>query len=205
MGLARYLFLGGIWLRQKIGSPVHDLPFSIRRRGFAGLMMGFFFVILYPVFRPPGTSLAAMVFGFYLLSGFLYDWFIVAGWLPDRLIPILKRYLKGVTSYLPLILRLILTFWVVFQIVPNLIIDPTEWLVWVEAGVGVCLILGIAGRITAIIALVILGLQQVSGPLDIFAAWLIILYSNLLFLGTGSYSLFPIENRLIYHRIGDPG
>ena len=147
----------------------------------------------------------ALDYGFYLLSGFLYDWFIVAGWLPDRLIPILKRYLKVVTSYLPLILRLILTFWVVFQIVPNLIIDPTEGLVWVEAGVGLCLILGIAGRITAIIALVILGLQQVSGPLDIFAAWMIILYSNLLFLGTGSYSLFPIENRLIYHRIGDPG
>jgi phosphatidylglycerophosphate synthase len=38
VGLARYIFLGGIWLRQKLNLPVYNLPYSVRRRSLARQM-----------------------------------------------------------------------------------------------------------------------------------------------------------------------
>jgi CDP-diacylglycerol--glycerol-3-phosphate 3-phosphatidyltransferase len=84
IALARYLFLGGIWLRRRRGLPVHDLPPSISRRLFAGLQMGFLAFVLMPVFTPPGTYIAAGLFAVPFLSGFLWDWFIVSGMLEPR-------------------------------------------------------------------------------------------------------------------------
>jgi hypothetical protein len=77
-------------------------------------------------------------------------------------------------------------------------------LLWVEVGVVLCLIFGVAGRVMAIAALVILGFHQATTPLDSVQLGLIVLYANLLFLGTGALSLWPVEDHLIYHRVGDP-
>ena len=66
------------------------------------------------------------------------------------------------------------------------------------------MILGIAGRLSAVVALVVLGLYQIAAPLDTAQLGLLVLYTNLLFLGTGKFSLWPVENRLVYKRIGDP-
>jgi CDP-diacylglycerol--glycerol-3-phosphate 3-phosphatidyltransferase len=203
VGLARYLFLAGIWIRQRLGLPVQDLPFSVRRRGFAGLTMGLFFVILYPVFRPPGTYLAAAVFAPYLLGGFLWDWFITIGWLPTQPIPRLQRWQNRITRYLPLALRILLAAWWLIALLPQLSTHTGSILLWAQGAAALCLVLGIAGRITAIISLVLLGIQQASAPLAPLQLGLILLYANLLFLGTGAFSLWPVENRLIYHRVGD--
>jgi CDP-diacylglycerol--glycerol-3-phosphate 3-phosphatidyltransferase len=203
IGLARYIFLAGIWVREVIGLPVNDLPFSVRRRSYAGLTMGLFFVILYPVFTPPGTHIASAIFALYLLGGFLWDWLVVIGWLPGQ--PG-SRYLSlesFTVRYLPVILRFFLIFWGLTFLRFNLVQSPGSILLWVEAFVVVCLILGVAGRVTSIAALVVLGLHQAAAPLDSLQLSLIVLHTNLLFLGTGEYSLWPIENRLIYHRIGD--
>ena len=105
VGLARYIFLGGIWIREKLELPVYELPFSVRRRGFAGLTMGLFFVILYPVFKPPGTHLAAAVFAIYLLGGFIWDWFLTIGWLPPQPGERFLRLQNIVLQYIPIILR----------------------------------------------------------------------------------------------------
>ena len=64
--------------------------------------------------------------------------------------------------------------------------------------------LGIAGRVLSIAALVILGIYQAASPLEPLQLCLIVLYTNLLFLGTGALSLWPVEDNLIYHRVGDP-
>ena len=53
VGLARYLFLAGIWIRKQLGMAVFDLPPSNFRRGIAGLMMDFMAVLLFPIFSPP--------------------------------------------------------------------------------------------------------------------------------------------------------
>ena len=79
VGLARYLFVIGLWIRDRLGKTSIDLPPSVRRRAFAGIQMGFVGVILLPVFRPPGTYWAATVFGLLFLVGFVLDWFILSG------------------------------------------------------------------------------------------------------------------------------
>ena len=204
VGLARYIFLAGIWLRQKLGLPVYDLPFSVRRRGYAGLTMGLFFVILYPIFRPPGTHIAATVFAIYLLGGFVWDWLLTVGWLPSHPGEGYLRVEDFIQWNIPLVLRLILLVWGIANLGPALASQPASTLLWAEAIVNGCLILGIAGRSTAIAALVIIGLSQTAAPLDGWQTALIVLHTNLLFLGTGRLSLWPIENWLIFHRVGDP-
>lgn len=203
VGLARYLFLGGIWLREKLGLPVHDLLPSVRRRGFAGLTMGLFFVILYPIFKPPGTHIAAAVFAVYLLGGFLWDWFITIGWLPTQPNPSYQKLQKAITLYLPVVLRIIIAIWLFVVVLPELLYEADVLLRWVEGIVLFYLVLGIAGRVAAISALIVLGIQQSFAPLDFAHLALIVVITNLLFLGTGIFSLWPVENWLIFHRVGE--
>jgi CDP-diacylglycerol--glycerol-3-phosphate 3-phosphatidyltransferase len=203
VGLARYIFLGGIWIREKFGLPVYDLPFSVRRRGFAGLTMGLFFVILYPVFKPPGTHFAAAIFAIYLLGGFIWDWCLTMGWLPAQPGERYLRLQNIILQYIPLLLRYLLVLWLLAYLVPQLRLNPHSTLLWVETVVDLALILGIAGRVLSIAALVILGIHQAASPLEILQLSLVVLYTNMLFLGTGTLSLWTVENNLIFHRVGD--
>jgi CDP-diacylglycerol--glycerol-3-phosphate 3-phosphatidyltransferase len=204
VGLARYIFIWGIWLRKKLNLPVCDLPFSVRRRGYAALAMGLFFAILYPFFTPPGTHLAAAVFAVYILGGFLWDWFVAIGWLPAQPGEIYLNLENFVVLYVPLGLRIVLILWGSTVLLPDLLSPGRSPLLWAEAGVALCLILGLVGRVCAIAALVILGIHQAGAPLDALQLGLVVLYTNLLFLGTGALSFWPIEDRLIYHRVGEP-
>jgi CDP-diacylglycerol--glycerol-3-phosphate 3-phosphatidyltransferase len=203
VGLARYFFLAGIWLRKKMKLPVYDLPFSVRRRGFAALAMGFFLVILYPIFKPPGTYIAAIIFAIYILGGFLWDWLVTIGWLPAKPAEKYLRYENLIVEYVPLFLRFLLILWGFAFFSADLITQFESPAILLEAGIVLCLILGIAGRVMAIAALIILGFYQNAAPLDTFQLGLIVLYTNLLFLGTGKFSLWPIEDHLIFHRVGD--
>jgi CDP-diacylglycerol--glycerol-3-phosphate 3-phosphatidyltransferase len=204
VGLARYIFIAGIWLRNKLDLPVHDLRFSVRRRGYAALGMGLFFVILYPIFTPPGTHAVALIFSAYILGGFLWDWLATIGWLPATPSSRYQDMEYWIVQYVPLVLRLILVLWLLNIFGSGMIVDGGSILLWMEAGAALCLILGIAGRINAVVALVVLGLYQAAAPLDTAQLGLLVLYTNLLFLGTGKFSLWPVENRLIFRRIGDP-
>ena len=49
VGLARYLFVFGLWLREKMSKDNIELPFSHRRRAFAGVQMGFIVAMLLPL------------------------------------------------------------------------------------------------------------------------------------------------------------
>jgi len=204
VGLARYLFIGGIWVRQRLNLPVRDLLFSVRRRGFAALAMGLFFVILYPIFKPPGTHIAAGVFASYILGGFLWDWLVTIGWLPTRPGEFYQQLESIFVWYVPMLLRFVLLVWLFISLVSAPLTQSRSLLGWIEIITALCVILGIAGRVMAIVALVILGLYQLSGSLDVVQLGLISVYANLLFLGTGVFSLWPVEDRLIYHRLGDP-
>jgi CDP-diacylglycerol--glycerol-3-phosphate 3-phosphatidyltransferase len=79
VGFARYLFLIGLWFRQRFKLPVYDLLFSHRRRLLAGLMMGLVIALLLPMFAPPGTVLVALTFTLPFLIGFFLDWLRVCG------------------------------------------------------------------------------------------------------------------------------
>ena len=79
VGLARILFVAGIWLRRRLGKPVYELAPSASRRAVAGAQMGFLAVVLWPLFSPPGTHLAASLFAVPFLLGFARDWLAVSG------------------------------------------------------------------------------------------------------------------------------
>jgi CDP-diacylglycerol---glycerol-3-phosphate 3-phosphatidyltransferase len=203
VGLARYLFLAGIWLRERRGLPVYDLPSSNRRRGFAALKMGFIFVILLPPFRPPATHLAAAVFGIPFAIAFLWDWFIVSGALsPDAgdRYPLFK---KITLRWLPLLLRGLAILLILPQIALNIQKPFLRPLAVMEIAVTLLLAFGIWPRTTAIVASGLITMNQLNSPLTINQYALVVTYISMIFLGTGAYSLWPFEERLIERRPGD--
>ena len=84
VGLARYLFLLGIWFIEHSGGKTHPLPPSRLRRILSGVQMGFLAGALYPLFAPPLTTVLGMLIFVPFMAGFLRDFLAVAGWLPDK-------------------------------------------------------------------------------------------------------------------------
>jgi CDP-diacylglycerol--glycerol-3-phosphate 3-phosphatidyltransferase len=83
VGLARYLFMAGIWLREKMGLPVYELSSNSTRRPFAGAQMGFA-VVGSNGFR--GSSPLSIVFASWndFCRGAVCSSF--PGWFYDRLV-----------------------------------------------------------------------------------------------------------------------
>ena len=79
VGLARYVFVGGIWFRRSLGKPVRDLPKSRLRRYLYVTQLCFSVGVLIPLFSPPLTSYGALCVTTVFLSGFVRDWFLVTG------------------------------------------------------------------------------------------------------------------------------
>jgi CDP-diacylglycerol--glycerol-3-phosphate 3-phosphatidyltransferase len=108
IGLAKYVFAGGMVWRSFRGRAVHPLPPSYMRRRLAGFQMGILAVFLWPIARPPGTVLAELIIGVPLLLGFIRDWLLVSGALdpedPDYR-KIKKIFYTVGRSWLPLIVR----------------------------------------------------------------------------------------------------
>ncbi len=203
VGLARYIFVAGIRIREKQGKPVKELPFSHRRRAFAALKMGFMFVMLFPLFTPPGTFVAAAAFGLPFIGGFIWDWLQVIGSVtPAKRIEI-KARLSGLLSIVPLILRGICVVFALPYIGTHLADPALLGLGAAEMAVTILIAFGIAPRASAIAAVCLVGVNQNLAPLQIDQYLLAVAYIETIFLGTGILSLWPIENKLIYYRFGD--
>jgi CDP-diacylglycerol--glycerol-3-phosphate 3-phosphatidyltransferase len=207
VALARYLFVAGTWLRARVGKPVNPLRHSVRGRAFAGVQMGFLAVILFPLFSPPGTHIAATLVAIPFLAGFLVDWLAVCGVSLPSLsgIKLPRRWLD---RRLPLALRLaaiLLIAWQAYQAftAPALPGDPVM-IILGDILVGVALAVGAAGRLAAIAGLVLLGFHQMAASLAPAEIALAAAYTAILFLGVGPVALWSPEDRLIYHRLGEP-
>lgn len=200
IGLARYLFLFGIWLRERLGKINYPMPASVRRRWMAAVQMGFVSVILWPVFSPPETHVIAIFFGLPLLIGFVWDWLYVSGVItletPQRYAVIKDFILKWV----PVGLR----FGVLIFTIPTLIsaIEPTPFmlLMWINLTL---VLAGAAGRTAAIAGLISLGLHPMKAALSPIELLRGILYAMILLLGSGAFSLWKPEDRLIYRKLGE--
>ena len=239
VGLARYLFMGGIWLRNNFGKPVYPLTENSARRPFAGAQMGFAAVALFPVFSPPGTYLAAALFAVPFLVGFLLDWFTVSGisfvnlfkpyisWeqYPKLVYSAKKKFTEQVLNkWLPLSLRAALVIlsivWIhenilglfqslgsptINQYLPNW--PPIHW-----TGISMFLMfsgliliaVGVAGRAAALLVLFGLGMYLRFFSLHLFEVGLVIAAIGLFYLGTGPYSLWIPERKIITQRLGEP-
>jgi CDP-diacylglycerol--glycerol-3-phosphate 3-phosphatidyltransferase len=212
VGLARYLFVIGLWIRDRLGKSSIDLPPSVRRRAFAGIQMGFVGVILLPLFGPPGTFWAATVFGLLFLLGFIVDWFIVSGVLDletfDRYASVSRKALRTLTIGLRVISAGLLVF-LIFQRIAQLgsglgaVVPGPDWFLWVEVVLFLMLTLGSAGRIAALITLLLMGVYQMSVHLSGPQTLLVITSALLFFLGTGPFSIWKPEEKLIDWRAGE--
>lgn len=138
VGLARYLFVAGIWLREKLGLTVYELSSNSTRRPFAGAQMGFAVVVLYPLFSPPGTTFAAALFAVPFLVGFMIDWLQVSGVNFSRLLSATSKFSSRnasnkldqqndgkirdiLANWMPLVLRISMMIILIFWINRNLI------------------------------------------------------------------------------------
>lgn len=205
VALARYLWLVGIWLRKRLGKTIYELPPSLSRRGFAGLQMGLLAVMLWPIFTPPGTHIAASLFALPFLVGFTKDWLYVTGAIQPGF-SAKSGLQKAILGWLPVGLRLA----VLGLVLPTLLGGLRQPLgltppiiLYFEIFTTFCLLLGIAGRTISILALILLGVHQLYLPLTAAQIALAVTYTAILYMGSGQFSLWKAEDTWIYRKAGE--
>ena len=207
VALARYLFLAATALRRRLGKPIYEMPPNITRRILAGLQMGFMAVMLWPLFTPPGTHIAAALFGLPFLAGFLRDWLYICGVLRPQ-VGKATGWQASLQHWLPFAVRLglpLLGTGMLAQSLPDAADfgTPFTLLLIIEGLVLLMLFLGIASRINAILALCLLGFHQMFASLTSLQIALAVAYSMILFMGSGMLSLWVPEDYLFYHHAGE--
>jgi hypothetical protein len=161
------------------------------------------------------------VFALPFLVGFMIDWLAVCGLaihqLPAfRLDNTTQRYLL---RWLPIVLRFTAVVLLAVQLlrwssslgqsvagpISGRILPDSVIISWMLAAgiVMLLLALGASGRIAAILGLCLLGFQQTGAALTPEAVALLVIFTGILYLGTGSLSLWRPEERFIYKRAGE--
>lgn len=219
-GIPRYLFIVGLWQRKRTGAPVYDLPPSVTRRVLAGLMMGFASVVIWPLFSPPGTLIAGLLFGVPFLAGFLRDWLIVSG----RIDPTVRWYQtvqrrgsRVLLAWLPLVLRagfvVVAGIWLlprmqeaVGRVMPALIVRGPTLSTVILAGTTlaatVMLGVGAAGRLAAFILLVPVCLNILAFDYQPYHTVLLAGTILIMVFGTGALSAWQPEDHLLHKHPG---
>jgi len=169
--------------------------------------LGVLAAVLLPLFSPPGTHIAAALFGLPLLAGFLRDGLYVSGVLrPRRGLPAKSR--PVLERGLPIGLRLLVLVLNAYSIAgwitefPNLS-STLALLGLVNTLVVTLLILGVLPRITAILALCLLGFYQMIDHLSAVQIILAATYTLILYIGGGAFSLWSPEEYLFRNRAGE--
>lgn len=199
VGLARYLFVVGLWQRRRRGLPLHPIPPSAQRRINAGLQMGFMGIVLLPVFAPPATTLAAPIFAAALFASFARDWLVVSGRLDlqtDAYQRWRERLGRWMFHWLPLPLRALAVGAAV-----SLVLADTAW--WPVAAAAGSLALGAAGRLgAAALALCAAASIQTTG-LTTTNGLALVASILLLYLGSGACTAWRPEDRWLTRRAGE--
>lgn len=207
VGAARYLFVLGQALRTRLGRSNYPLPPSRARRVFAGLQMGFLGAVLLPVFTPPGTWIAAALFGAPLLVGFARDWLSVSGVLRPGSA---SSRLVQLERWLPTLLRAAvpaLAFGVGAFFVDSGLSAVSPWLTLLyifHLLLLTLVFLGVLPRISAIAGLCALGFYQLFASLTLAQIALAVIYTLILYLGGGGWSLYTPEETLFHRPAGAP-
>lgn len=203
VGLARYLFLFGLWLRSRRGLPVYELAPRRGRRALAGAQMGLTTALLAPILGPPETVLAAALFTIPFLFFFLLDWLQVSGGLPAYFDSHeWRRVQLWVTRWPPLALRA-LAVWLLLQ---RLGTTSHPVFTLIDGGLLLAVGLGAATRLASAVGLIATGFHLHFFPGPPADLYLLIALSLLLYLGSGVLSWWTPEERWISRRPaeGDP-
>jgi CDP-diacylglycerol---glycerol-3-phosphate 3-phosphatidyltransferase len=225
LGLARYLFLIGLWLRHRLNRPVYEMTPSVHRRIFAGIQMGFLSIVLWPILPRPMAVISGTIFFAATSLSFLRDWLVVSGIIHPThpaYRQIRQSLYKLFSRRLPLLWRAIsvismISIWGHLQ--PRL--QPALWydllaiwevpspaffatvLVFIAILATPLIGLGILPRIMAVAILLPIGFDITTRGLhwDNIGALVSVAFIQLL--GAGPYSLWPLEDRYLYLRLGE--
>ncbi len=192
---ARYLFLAGEWLLRRLGRATQPLPPSLQRRIFASLQFVFIAVALYPVFPPSLTRFAALCFALPFLVGFGRDFLLVGGFIHpaaapaqlQRIIPLLQFSLRLVLAGLAIVSAAQIFRQGITQTLPGLA------LLLLQTLAAILILLGVAVRISAGVALGLLGLSQHLLSPALLQYIQVAAYCALVFLGGSRFSLWTPE------------
>jgi len=204
VGLARYLFLLGEWVLRRLGRSPQPLQHNVQRRIFASIQFVFIAVLLYPVFPPTLTQVAAVFFGLPFLIGFWRDFLLVCGVLRPKSTPAIPaRFLAAIQIGIRLAL-VVLALLVLRQMQPaNLALDREgAALLFLQLFMALAVLLGIAGRISSGIALGLIGLGQWFFPPTILQIFQIAGYAAIIYMGVGPYSHWSPEEAWYYKPTG---
>jgi CDP-diacylglycerol---glycerol-3-phosphate 3-phosphatidyltransferase len=223
LGLARQLFVLGMWLRRRWQLPVLDLPPSDYRRLIAGFQTGFISVMLWPVLSAQITLLASTLFALPLLYSFGRDWLVIStvldaeatayqttrqtlkqlfeGWLP------LAARLLGALLVLRLLWREAFTFpqWSLYLTGSEAHASSALWvalgLFW--ALMALLLLAGIMGRVAALALFALAALDILATQLTWTSNGLLLICAIIVIhLGSGHFALWQPEEQLIRLKLG---
>ena len=224
LGLARYLFVLGLWCRQKWNLPIYEIPPSIHRRLFAGFQMGFMSAVLWPIVPPFMATIAGTLFALPTALGFIRDWLVAIGWLnpAGRRYVAVQRWLYILMSqWVPVLLRGILAgvMGVVLLALPARLVQPawvelfTQWhlpkpAIWSVLFIGVAwvgtatAVIGILTRLAAFWLVFPIGFDMVTRGLGWANGVALATVICLLLLGSGSFSLWRPEDKYLMQPAG---
>jgi CDP-diacylglycerol---glycerol-3-phosphate 3-phosphatidyltransferase len=210
VALAYYVFSAGIRVRRRTGRLVIPLKPRPAARLVAGFNMGFLATALLPIYRPPATTIAAMVFMIPLLAGFLRDWLVVSGRIksgPSQPAPWEEKWRCLFREWLPVGLRAVLLLSSLAALEktaaffggnaegPFYIFGPIVRSILLLSVVMVSL--GAMGRLAALPILLLSGLWISRQGSDPMWCLLMVAAAGLLITGSGNLSLWRPEEKYL--------
>jgi CDP-diacylglycerol--glycerol-3-phosphate 3-phosphatidyltransferase len=225
LGLARYLFVLGLWWREKRNLPVHEITPSVHRRIFAGFQMGFMSAVLWPIIPPAGATIAGTIFAAATAVSFLRDWLVAVGWIDPQAVryqQARRQIYRLMTYWLPPLWRLGLvggTAVILTHLSP--IWQPTAWIdlfaswhlpgpgLWAMGWVlvlltaGTAVALGVMGRLFSLLLVFPIGFDVITRGLTMSNGAALACIIILMLLGTGPLSLWRPEERFMVRRAGE--
>ena len=225
LGLARYLFVFGLWWREKRGLPVRPLSPSVHRRVFAGFQMGFMSSVLWPIMPPAFATIAGTTFAIPTALGFLRDWLVAVGRLEPHSADyqqVQQQLYLFTTKWLPLALRIVLAsvVAVIFLTLPQAW-PSHDWLdlfrgwglplpaflaivaVSLLLLGGVLVLVGVLGRLAAFWLVFPIGFDMVTRGLTWANGVALATAVCLMLLGTGPLSRWKPEEQFLLRRVGE--
>lgn len=225
LGLARYLFIFGLWWRKRQGLPNRPMAPSVHRRVFAGFQMGFMSAVLWPIMPPEFATIAGTTVAIPTALGFLRDWLVAAGWLEPQGAAyqrVQQALYEAATQWLPPLLRLALASSVtaIFLALPQAW-SPPPWValfagwglplptIWAIVAVillllgGVLVLFGTMGRLAAFWLVFPIGFDMVTRGLTWASGLGLATAVCLMLLGTGPLSRWKPEERFLLRRAGE--
>ncbi|CUS05115.2 putative phosphatidyltransferase [Candidatus Promineifilum breve] len=224
LGLARYLFVLGLWLRRRLGRPLHDMAPSAHRRVFAGFQMGFLSVVLWPILPRPMAVIAGTLFAAATGLGFLRDWLVVSGGLDPahaRYRAVQRRLYRLFAVLLPPLWRLLLVVTMTSILRAGWPLPPAAWqailIGWGAPGPGLLATLlaaiavsgaplvglGILGRALSVALSLPIGFDIAGRGLRWDNGAALVAIVMLMLLGPGPFALWPVEEKVIFRRLGE--